>query len=123
MGNRSIIKDIALLIVAILLTIVLLPLSLLYVIFIHLYRVKYKRILFNIAYAIDRYGNTVCEEIFNDFLRVEGSYKFGNSAETISSVLGKLQMYGGLTMYGMMLCSLLDTIDNEHCKKSINENV
>ena len=43
----------------------------------------------------------------------------GNVNETISSVLGKNQRFGHLTKFGKVICKILDTIDKNHCEKSI----
>ena len=45
--------------------------------------------------------------------------RFGNIDETISSVLGKNQRFGHLTKFGKVICKILDTIDKNHCEKSI----
>ena len=50
-------------------------------------------------------------------------YKFGNVNETISSALGKNQRDGTLSWFGKFIAFVLDKIDKDHCKKSINENV
>lgn len=47
-------------------------------------------------------------------------YQFGDFRETISSVLGKNQRDGTLSKKGEILVSILDFIDKDHCKKSIN---
>ena len=41
--------------------------------------------------------------------------------ETISSVLGKNQRDNTLSFAGKVLVFILDTIDKNHCKKSIKE--
>ena len=46
-------------------------------------------------------------------------YKFGNVNETISSALGKNQRDKTLSWFGKIICLILDTIDENHCKKSI----
>lgn len=50
-------------------------------------------------------------------------YKFGNVNETISSALGKNQRDGTLSRFGKFICFVLDKLDKNHCKKSINELV
>ena len=50
-------------------------------------------------------------------------YKFGNPKETISSVLGKNQRDKTLSLAGELLRWILDLIDDNHCIKSINDEV
>ena len=47
--------------------------------------------------------------------------RFGNFEEKISSALGKNQRNGTLTRTGRVLVWILDTIEKEHCRKSIKE--
>lgn len=44
-----------------------------------------------LALTIDRIGNVVCRDPFNDLLRHNDGYRFGKRKETISSALGKNQ--------------------------------
>ena len=75
------------------------------------------------AVAIDRFGNYQYRSLFNAWFAKSDGYKFGNINETISSVLGKNQRDETLTKLGKLLVKILDTIDKNHCLKSINENV
>jgi len=50
-------------------------------------------------------------------------YKFGNVNETISSALGKNQRDGTLSWFGRLICFILDKLDKNHCKKSINNDL
>ena len=77
----------------------------------------------NEALAIDRFGNSQYKSLFNAWFIKEKDYKHGNINETISSVLGKNQRDKTLTITGKILTKILDTIDKNHCFKSINENV
>ena len=77
----------------------------------------------NEALAIDRFGNSQYRSLFNAWFVADGGYKHGNINETISSVLGKNQRDKTLTISGKILTKILDTIDKDHCLKSINENV
>ena len=77
----------------------------------------------NEALAIDRFGNSQYRSLFNTWFIKENGYKHGNINETISSVLGKNQRDETLTKLGKLLVKILDTIDKNHCKESINENV
>lgn len=75
------------------------------------------------AVAIDRFGNSQYRSLFNALFVAENGYRHGNINETISSVLGKNQRDKTLTKFGKLLVKILDTMDEEHCLKSINENV
>lgn len=74
------------------------------------------------AVDIDRFGNRNFRTTLNLTLQRKG-YKFGNVHETISSALGKNQLNRRLTIFGKVVCWILDKIDKEHCKKSIDEMV
>ena len=74
------------------------------------------------AATIDRYGNRDLRKLWNSTLIRKGSqHRFGNIDESISSVLGKNQRDNTLTYTGKFLAWILDKIDKDHCKKSINE--
>ena len=75
------------------------------------------------AVAIDRFGNSQYRSLFNTWFVKENGYKHGNINETISSVLGKNQRDDTLTKFGMLITKILDRMDENHCKESINENV
>lgn len=109
---------IALFLIAFLMFILSLPIAIFYVIFDGV-----SNLLFRVAVVIDMTGNVLGEEIFNDLLIKENGYKFGNRKETISSVLGKNQRDNTLSGVGVTLCNILDTIDKNHCMKSIDEMV
>ena len=76
-------------------------------------------IIRSIAVGIDQIGNSVCRDMLNRLLITSGWYSFGKVQETISSVLGKNQETATLTFFWAMIVKLLDTIDNNHCKDSI----
>lgn len=72
------------------------------------------------AINIDKFGNREFRTSLNKTLIQENSpFMFGNDNETISSVLGKNQRFGYLTKFGKVICKILDTIDKNHCEKSI----
>lgn len=72
------------------------------------------------AINIDRFGNREFRTSLNKCLIKENSpFEFGDINETISSVLGKNQRFGYLTKFGKVICKILDTIDKNHCEKSI----
>lgn len=73
------------------------------------------------AVNMDKFGNREFRAMLNKFFRKPTGYKFGDERETISSALGKNQRDGTLTTAGKILCWILDTIDKDHCKKSIYE--
>ena len=73
------------------------------------------------AVNLDRFGNSEFRTLFNLTLKKKEGYKFGNMEETISSALGKNQQNGTLTRTGRVLVWILDTIEKEHCRKSIKE--
>ena len=75
------------------------------------------------AVSIDRFGNSQYRSLLNAWFVKENGYQHGNINETISSVLGKNELYGRLTKAGKILVSILNFIDKDHCFKSINENV
>ena len=75
------------------------------------------------AIDIDRFGNHNFKTLLNATLQTTNGYRFGNFSETISSALGKNQRDETLTKTGKFICWVLDKLDPEHCKKSINENV
>lgn len=76
-------------------------------------------IIRSIAVGIDQIGNSVCRDMLNRLLITSGWYSFGKVQETISSVLGKNQEAWSLTFFWAMIVKLLDTLDKNHCKDSI----
>lgn len=73
------------------------------------------------AINIDIFANREFRATWNKFLRTEQGYNFGKVGETISSALGKNQRDNTLTKFGKIICSILDFLDKEHCKKSIRD--
>ena len=74
------------------------------------------------AVNLDRYANREFRFSLNKYLIFEKSPdRFGDITETISSVLGKNQQTNNLTKFGTNVANFLDSIDEEHCKKSINK--
>lgn len=74
------------------------------------------------AIAIDKWGNVFLAPLFNKIMITKEGYQFGNSDETISSVVGKNLRMGTLTKKGELLNSILNKIDPNHAIKSIEEN-
>ena len=73
----------------------------------------------SVAIGIDQIGNSVCRDLFNRCLITSSWYKFGKVQETISSVLGKNQETWTLTCLWVIIVKLLDALDKDHCKDSI----
>ena len=73
---------------------------------------------FETAIDLDKFGNRNFRAFLNVTMQRNG-YEFGNVNETISSALGKNQRDGTLTKFGKVFCKILDTLDKNHCKKSI----
>ena len=95
--------------------ILFLPLS-----FINFLFVRQKGYFKDSAINIDKFGNREFRTSLNKCLIHKNSpFEFGNMNETISSVLGKNQRFGHLTKFGKIICLILDTIDKNHCEKSI----
>ena len=123
-------SSILLYLTAILLGIIIIPLGLLFGFIQALYkrqwklapgRIKYK--FLKMAEGIDCYGNIVCAELFNaTLIRTEG-YSFGNRKETISSVLGKNEAAKTLTSTGRIVCRILNSIQKDHSKISIDNHL
>lgn len=70
------------------------------------------------AIDIDRFGNRNFRCFLNTTMQING-YAFGDVRETISSALGKNQRDGTLSKFGKIICWILDSIEKNHCKKSI----
>lgn len=116
-------KNLILAILAVLVFICIEPFSFLYVNFIKskFHWKRFSGYYRTYAVGIDRFGNSTYKSLFNATLIKPEGYQFGNFEETISSVLGKNQRDNTLTKTGKILVKILDTIDKDHCKKSIME--
>lgn len=87
--------------------------------------VKYgisNKYFYQTAIDIDRFGNRNFRTFLNLTMQRNG-YQFGDVRETISSALGKNQVRKTLTPFGKFICFILDKLDKNHCKKSINLDV
>lgn len=73
------------------------------------------------AVDLDKFGNRNFRAFLNASMRVSGGYEFGDVGETISSALGKNQRDKTLSWFGIGITKILDTLEKEHCKKSIND--
>lgn len=105
-----------LLIIALALKAILSPLLLLYGIIRSITKWEFMQWCLEISLSIDRMGNTFGKYLWNDLLGLG----FGNSKETISSRLGKNEMFGLLKPIGKMLAKVLNRLDKDHCKDSID---
>lgn len=112
--------------IAVVLFVILQPINFIYVVFFKLRSNSslIKRIsgYFRVtAIAIDRFGNVNFKALLNATLirEVEQGFSFGDYHETISSCLGKNQLYGNLTYVGKVLTWILDALDKNHCVKSV----
>lgn len=77
---------------------------------------------YGLALALDHFGNVAFDrQLRYLFLTYYHRDPFGNSWETISSVLGKNKRTGNLNQFGRWMCAFLDWLDKDHCKKSIIE--
>ena len=79
----------------------------------------------HIAISIDQGGNVILQNTFNLILIKEKKEDllFGNEDDTISSVLGKNQIENNLSKFGSVFCKILDLIDKDHCKNSIERSI
>lgn len=73
------------------------------------------------AVSVDIFANREFRATWNKFLKTKEGYSFGRQGETISSALGKNKRDGTLTKTGKALCFILDSLDENHCIKSIKE--
>lgn len=71
------------------------------------------------AIDIDKFGNRNFRTFLNATMITQNGYPFGDVRETISSALGKNQYRKTLTTFGKIICWVLDTLDKNHCAKSI----
>lgn len=74
----------------------------------------------SLAVDIDIMGNRAFRTLWNKTLVKGNYYRFGKVGETISSALGKNQIRGTLSTTGRFLAWLLDRMDKNHCRNSIN---
>lgn len=82
-----------------------------------------ERYFFEMAYALDKFGNVLIAPLFNSIMIVNAPQMmlFGNPNETISSCLGRNKSYENLTWAGSLLANILDTIDENHCEKAADK--
>ena len=131
---RNLIKSLVLFLIASVLSVVLLPLGIIWTvgeIIVRIFSSSQKKSAFaksiwfltatlhSLALGLDQIGNAVCRDMFNRLLIEQDGYKFGKVQETISSVLGKNQLFDKLSLTGRALVVLLELFEEEHCIKSI----
>jgi len=108
-----------LLIIARTMQVVLSPILIIWGFFRSIYKREYSQWSFELAIAIDRFGNCLGKYTFNDLMGIG----FGNSKETISSRLGRNKINHTLKSFGKVVANTLDTLDDNHCIKSIDTNI
>jgi len=136
--------SIVLLILALTLTIILAPLGVIVALIRGIYKRKLKdwyvsmaNYIFDMAYAVDQFGNVMMAPLFNILFmkkeviliyNLESSIKeqfidlrFGDPDETISSCLGRNYLTRNLTWTGKAMFVILDKIDPNHCIDAIEE--
>ena len=133
---KSLTKSLVLFWVAGILSVILLPLGIIWTvgeILVRIFSSEQKKSAFaksiwfltatlhSLALWLDQIGNAVCRDMFNRLLIEEDGYKFGKVQETISSVLGKNERDWTLSLGGLLLVILLDVIDKDHCRNSIQD--
>lgn len=133
---RKLIKSLVLFWVAGILSVILLPLGIIWTvgeILVRIFSSSQKKSAFtksiwfltatlhSLALGLDQIGNAVCRDMFNRLLIEEDGYKFGKVQETISSVLGKNERDWTLSLGGLLLVIVLDSIDKDHCRNSIQD--
>ena len=110
--------------IAFLLLVTTTPLGFVYAFFRQLFFSKLKSLsiyFVEVAIALDITGNVTMQFLLNDLLLINNkdSYYFGNSKETISSVIGKNSITGTLSFLGRALNRFLNFIDTNHSLNSI----
>ena len=73
----------------------------------------------SLAVDIDIMGNRAFRTLWNKTLVKGNYYRFGKVGETISSAIGKNEARGTLSIAGRGLAWVLNLIDNNHCRNSI----
>jgi hypothetical protein len=72
----------------------------------------------SIASAIDKFGNCAFGGFLTASLLIQGKYPFGQNSETVSEVLGWAEKHRDLNRKGLVLLSLLNMLDKNHCAKA-----
>lgn len=122
-------KDLLLCLIALILTTIIAPISFIYAVLKLIFSFKFKelfsyfhKILYGFYISIDKFGNVVCQYLFNDVLIKKDDMPFGLDDETISSVIGKNKVKHNLTKEGVELDEVLDkTLGQNHSINSIKD--
>jgi 8-oxo-dGTP diphosphatase len=116
-------KTFFLLVIAILLSIFLVPLGFVFGCISAIGKHELNSYLMSCAITIDKGGNVSCKYLLSLIMIKPHAYQFGNTKETISSVLGKNSKKDNLTLFGKMVNLLLDKIQKDHTLISIDDNI
>lgn len=100
--------------------ILFLPLSIINLVVVIIKGGNFGQYFMKTALNLDVFANSEFRTLWNTVMRKRQGYPFGKPGETISSALGKNKMTGDLSRVGVLLCFILDMIDDNHCIKSIN---
>lgn len=76
-----------------------------------------------IAIALDAFGNVLGQHTFNELLKDEDGYNFGNRKDTISYVLAINNRLNSLTKFGRKLAMFLNLLEKDHLEKAINNQI
>jgi 8-oxo-dGTP diphosphatase len=110
-------------ITALILSIILLPIGFIYSVGKKLFD-SIDVYLYSISFQINRLGNYVCGDLFNDLLikkKAKGKYSFGNLDKSISYCIGQNLLLGSLSKLGLFINKILNTIEKEHTIKAIHK--
>ncbi len=70
-----------------------------------------------VAYACDKFGNVVCQDLFNLTLIKKDGYKFGEITFTVSDILAMNKDRNTLTIIGKIICFVLIKLKDSSFKK------
>lgn len=70
----------------------------------------------------DQTGNAYCYPFLNLTFRKKGGYDYGDKDETVSSAMGKNARLKKQTKFAYIIGQILEWLDPNHLKKSIEEN-
>jgi hypothetical protein len=116
-------KKVILLFTAIFLASIFVPFGFLFGIINSIINKELGKYLLNCAITIDKSCNVSCEYLLNSTVIKSDGYKFGNSKETISSVLGKDLEAKKLTYFGRFVNWGLNKIQKAHSIISVDYKV
>lgn len=77
---------------------------------------------YDMAFALDIFGNVACQYLFNVTLTKQIGHAFGNPKETVSYALGMNYYLNNLTFLGKALVWILDKIEKDHVQKAVKNN-